>query len=106
MSLKPAPIRVSLTLTVLPGKSGLAEETSNVKLKAWLSWSVADIAVTGRLVTFLRVISTFGPPGLMGASGPRTETTSIISGLAGIVVVEIGDVVVGSVVGLLVEAVD
>lgn len=106
MLLNPAPMSVSLELMVWSGKSGLAGDISNVKLKAVLSSSVADTPVTGRIVTFLIVISTFGPPGLMGASGPRTETTSIMSGLAKVVVVEIVDVVVTVVAGLVVEGGD
>jgi len=74
-----------VSLTLLPGSNGCKAVTSNVNMNdpravggpASSSPMVAVNETTGALDTFFRVISTVGPPGLNGESGPSTETISI-----------------------------
>lgn len=85
LSLKPAPIKVLVSLTLLPGSNGCKAVTSNVNVNdpgavggpTPPSPRVAVNETIGVVDTFFRMISTVGPPGLNGASGPSTETISI-----------------------------
>ncbi len=66
---------------LLDGNSGFEEVTSKLKTNgvidgpARLTPRLAVRKTTDSLETFLRVTSTFGPPGLIGGRGPETDTT-------------------------------
>jgi hypothetical protein len=77
LSLNPPPISVSLALILFAGNRGFEELTSNSKLKVLLSSRAAVKETIDSVDTFLRVISTIGPPGLRGERGPNTDTTSM-----------------------------
>jgi hypothetical protein len=80
--LNPPPIRVSVSLVLALGCKGFEGLTSSkVKSKDSLSSRVAVNEITGTTLTFFRVISTAGPPGVNGGTGPNTDTISIGSQL-------------------------
>jgi len=58
------------------GIKGLEALTSKADSKEWLNVRVQVRAMIGLSEMFLRVISTWGPPGLNGAIGPMNDTTS------------------------------
>ena len=83
-------------LIVLPGIQGLAALTSKVKSKERLKTRVQVRAITDLGEIFLRVIATWGPPGLIGVTGPLTDTTSA-TGITGEECI-VGNVAIGDVV--------
>lgn len=80
--LNPPPIRVSVSLVLALGCKGFEGLTSS-KLKstdvptAVSTSRVAINEITGSTLTFFRVISTAGPLGVNGGTGPKTDTISI-----------------------------
>jgi hypothetical protein len=77
LSLNPPPIRVSVSLVLLLCSRGAKGVTLKVKSKGLFSSRVAVKEITGSAATFFRVISTIGPPGLIGCRGPKTDVISI-----------------------------
>ena len=81
LSAKLPPIRVSLLVIVAAGDNGFEGVTSKLKTKGSLDGPARLIPrlalkeTMGSPETFLRVTWTGGPPGLIGGSGPDTDTT-------------------------------
>jgi len=64
---------VNFRLMLAPGINGAEGETSKLKSKDLPATRVAVKLVMGSVDTFLRVISTVGPPGVIGGMGPVTD---------------------------------
>jgi hypothetical protein len=84
--MNPPPIKVSLELILLLVNKGLDELTSKSKMKDLLSSRLAVREIIASSDTFLKDISTIGPPGLIGCNGPETDTTSIGCTFSGVCV--------------------
>jgi len=76
LSLNPPPIIMSFRLMLAPGIKGAEGETSKLKSKDLPATRVAVKLFMGSVGAFFKVISTVGPPGVIGGMGPVTDTIS------------------------------